>query len=82
MKDELVKKPKEEQGVSTKAEGQEGTQDDQREDTGQEVSPQATNSDPGNSWFASWGVGDLAKKVQNTVSINSQVKHFKIQDFI
>lgn len=36
------------------------------EKCGHEISAQQTTSDSGNSWFASWGVGDLAKKMQDT----------------
>ncbi|RUS87286.1 hypothetical protein EGW08_004966 [Elysia chlorotica] len=53
--------PKDNKEAPAKAEGQEMNSDEKAKDTGQ---PTATGGD--NSWFASWGVGDLAKKMQNT----------------
>ncbi|KAK3790071.1 hypothetical protein RRG08_038767 [Elysia crispata] len=58
-KTELLKENQESERAERKSE-------EETKDTGQDVSPEPTASGGGNSWFASWGVGDLAKKMQDT----------------
>ncbi|GFN81583.1 protein fam114a2-like [Plakobranchus ocellatus] len=42
------------------------SKNEKAEDTGQNTSTQSVTPNEGSGWFASWGVGDLAKKVQDT----------------